>query len=83
MRPETLLEQLKKKVPGFTFEERRFENGMRIIIMHAPLPVIPYRSGEFTWYPLVMEPNQEEVSMREIGVILRHFWKGQIELLND
>lgn len=74
-----LLAALQKQAKVTVAETRRQSDGTEVKILTGTLPVFPH--GECpTWYPLVILPGQEEVDMREVEAILRHFWNGQLTI---
>jgi len=59
-------------------EERIHSDGKHVYIFSAayPFPHVP----EPVWYPIVLNPGQEEIDDREIEAMLRHLWMFQINV---
>lgn len=74
-----LLTALQKQANVTVAETRQQADGTEVKILTGTLPVFP-NGKRPTWYPLVTLPGQENVDMREVEAILRHFWNAQIKI---
>jgi hypothetical protein len=84
MNIEELLQRLKeaKELQIYVEEDRRRDDGFRVLIFRARLPQFPFGAQQ-AWYTLVLEPNQVFVDREEINALLRRFWYGSVPFFDE
>jgi len=84
MNIDKLLQRLKetKELQIYVEEDRRREDGSRVLIFRARLPQFPFGAQQ-AWYTLVLEPNQVFVDREEISALLRRFWYDSVPFFDE
>jgi hypothetical protein len=81
MNIDLLLQQL-NKINIYLEEDRRRQDGTRVLIFRSNLPNFPFGNQQ-SWHTLVLEPGQVIVDRQEIESILRHFWQLSSSIFPD
>ena len=80
-----LLRRLKAPpVSARVAETRKLEDGTTIYIVVARLPDYPFGREKYVWYPITIDPTQNEIIDRdEIRAMLAHFWHSGLDFFAD
>jgi hypothetical protein len=63
-------------------EDRKFQDGTRVLILRCKLPTFPMGDQQ-RWHIFVLEPGQTDVDRKEIEAMLRRFWHASTPFFDD